>query len=90
MVRHEARVVAFDPDLDLAILAVDNLDAPALKRAGAVERGTSTVVAGYPLGGAYTLAASRVRGVVDDGRGRGQSPDVAEDKDGAPEEVTAP
>lgn len=65
MVRHEARVVAFDPDLDLAILAVDNLDAPALKRAAAVERGTSTVVAGYPLGGAYTLAASRVRGVVD-------------------------
>ena len=28
--------------------------------------------------------------LVDDGRGRGQSPDVAEEKDGAPEEVTAP
>lgn len=64
LVRHEAEVVAFNPDLDLAVLRVDGLDAPALKRAPAQSRGASTVVAGYPLGGPYTLAASRVRGVV--------------------------
>lgn len=59
-----ARVVAFDPKLDLAILDVPGLGAPALRTAGALARGTSTVVAGYPLDGGYTVRAARIRGTV--------------------------
>lgn len=59
--RHEATVVAFDPDLDLAILRVDTLDAPVLDRAPDLDRGAEAVAAGYPQGGDYTLTAARVR-----------------------------
>lgn len=62
--RLEARVVAFDPALDLAVLAVDDLAAPALKRSGPLEDASSAVVAGFPLDGAYTVRAARVRGTV--------------------------
>lgn len=59
-----ARVVAFDPDLDLAILAVDGLRAAPLKRSGPLKASTSTAVAGFPLGGDYTVRPARVRGIV--------------------------
>lgn len=60
-----ASIVALDPDLDLAILAVDGLDAPALPRNTAqLATGEEAVAAGYPWGGPYTLRATRIRGVV--------------------------
>lgn len=62
-----ASIVALDPDLDLAILAVDDLTAPALERnTGQLAAGEEAVAAGYPWGGPYTLRATRIRGVVTD------------------------
>ena len=56
-----ATVVAFDPHVDLAILDVPTLDAPALTRSGPLKNGESAVVAGYPLDGGYKAVAARVR-----------------------------
>ncbi len=56
-----ATVVAFDPHVDLAILAVPGLNAPALARSGPLKNGESAVVAGYPLDGGYRAVAARVR-----------------------------
>ncbi len=60
----DARVVAFDPDLDLAILDVPALAAPALERAEELQTDASAVVAGFPLGGAYRADAARNRGEI--------------------------
>lgn len=61
----ETSVVAFDEDLDLAILAVPALDAPALERAPENQTaGDDAVAAGFPYGGPYQLSASRIRGTV--------------------------
>lgn len=59
-----ARVVAFDPDLDLAILDVPDLAAPSLQRAEELPSGTPAVVAGFPLGGPYRADAARNRGEI--------------------------
>lgn len=60
-----ADVVAFDQDLDLAILAVPGLLAPALPRAPEPQpTGADAVAAGFPWGGPYELSQSRVRGIV--------------------------
>lgn len=61
----EARVVAFDPDLDLAVLAVTNLDASPLTQTSTLPGGASAVVAGFPLDGPYLLAPARVRTSLD-------------------------
>lgn len=64
--RLPATVVAFDPSLDLAILAVPSLRAPALERnTGPLTPGDSAVVAGFPFGGPYRTEPARVRGRVD-------------------------
>ncbi|MDO5736396.1 MAG: MarP family serine protease [Propionibacteriaceae bacterium] len=60
----EARVVAFDPDLDLAILDVPGLSAPALERDGELVQDEAAVVAGFPLGGPYSAEAARNRGEI--------------------------
>ncbi len=60
----EARVVAFDPDLDLAILDVPSLAAPALQRAEDLPSEAPVVVAGFPLGGPYRADAGRNRGEI--------------------------
>ncbi|YAL84436.1 MarP family serine protease [Dermacoccaceae bacterium W4C1] len=57
--RERATVVAFDPDLDLAVLSVPDLDAEPLPVAEAAS-GDDAVVAGYPRGGDYHLSAARV------------------------------
>lgn len=59
-----ARVVAFNPDLDLAVLDVPRLTAPALSRAASLSSSDSAVVAGFPLGGPYRAEAARVRGTI--------------------------
>ncbi|WP_022889856.1 MarP family serine protease [Agromyces italicus] len=53
------RVVAFDPEHDLAVIAVDGLDAPAL----VIDEpavGDEVAVAGYPFGGPLELRPARV------------------------------
>ena len=56
-----ARVVLFDADRDVAVLAVPGLGRPALAFAGVAASNDSAVVAGYPLGGPFTAVAARVR-----------------------------
>ncbi|WP_409484547.1 MarP family serine protease [Arsenicicoccus dermatophilus] len=62
--RYLATVVAFDPKLDLAVLAVPGLPAPPLSTAPALPARQSVVVAGFPGGGPYRLGAGRVRSVM--------------------------
>ncbi len=58
------RVVVFDEERDLAVLAVPGLPARPLPLGPDLERGDSGVVAGFPLDGPYRLDAARVRQVV--------------------------
>ena len=57
-----ARVVYLDPVLDVAVLEVPGLDAPALRFATTARRGDPAVVAGFPGGGRLTATAARIRG----------------------------
>lgn len=62
---YPARVVAFDPRLDLAVLLVPGLPATPLDFAARpAERGDPAVVAGFPGGGRLTASAARVRAVI--------------------------
>ena len=58
---YAARIVLFDPERDLAVLAVDGLTAPALRLGGVLATNEEAVVAGFPLDGPYRLDAARVR-----------------------------
>lgn len=60
-----ATVVAYDPDLDLAVLRVPSLTATPLRTVSSVSSGQSVVVAGFPLDGPYTVGAARVRGTLE-------------------------
>jgi S1-C subfamily serine protease len=62
---YDAQVVIFDPQRDIAVLAVPGLPAPALKIGVDAGRGTSAIVAGFPEDGPYRLAAARVRTVLE-------------------------
>ncbi len=55
------RVVVFDPQRDLAVLAVPGLQAPALPLGPVLERGAAAVVAGFPLDGPLRADSARVR-----------------------------
>jgi S1-C subfamily serine protease len=64
--RHDARVVAYDPDLDLAVLYVPGLAAPAMKFAEQPARtGADAVVLGYPLDGPFNAQSARIRDLGD-------------------------
>ncbi|QHC65293.1 MarP family serine protease [Rathayibacter sp. VKM Ac-2759] len=54
------RVVYVDSVADLAVIAVDGLDATALALDDAVAAGDDAVVAGYPFGGPLTLGSAEV------------------------------
>ncbi|WP_084497204.1 MarP family serine protease [Nocardia amamiensis] len=57
-----ASVVQFDPTLDIAVLAVPGLTAPALRAAPRpAGTGADAIALGYPRGGSYTAVATRVR-----------------------------
>ena len=59
--RHDAIVVVFDPNLDVAVLRTNDLSAPPLAIAPAtVDRGTGGAVIGYPGGGPFTAGAGAV------------------------------
>jgi S1-C subfamily serine protease len=62
--RLTAKVVTFDPDLDLAVLEVPDLGAAPLRTTGALEHATGVVVAGFPQDGPYRVTPARVRGVL--------------------------
>lgn len=66
-----ARVVHYNPDLDVAVLAVDGLDRPFLRfdKTGAAR--DDAAVLGYPNDGPYNVQAARIRGEQ-----RLRSPDI--------------
>ncbi len=57
-----ARVVLYDPNRDLAVLAVPDLRRTPLAFAGAARTNDSAIVVGYPQDGPYRADAARVRG----------------------------
>jgi S1-C subfamily serine protease len=60
------RVVLYDPDRDLAVIYVPNLDAPALTFAPhEASTGDNAIVVGYPLNGPFTPKSARIRDVRD-------------------------
>lgn len=62
---YQASVIVYNPDLDIAILAVEDLPAPALAFASRVAHtGEDAIILGYPGGGDYTATPGRVREVV--------------------------
>jgi S1-C subfamily serine protease len=71
----DAQAIAFDPRNDLAILRVDEIDAPSLDLARDPDAGTSAAILGFPLNGPYDVRAGRLgetREVVSqDAYGRG-------------------
>lgn len=63
---YAASVVVIDPRLDLAVLRVDGLPAPALIFANRPARtGDGAVVAGFPGGGDLQAGAARIRDRID-------------------------
>jgi S1-C subfamily serine protease len=59
--RHSAKVISFDPNLDLAILRVQNLAGKPLKiNDGSITSGTPGAVLGYPGGGPFTASPAAV------------------------------
>jgi len=59
--RLPATVVVYDPQLDVAVLAVDGLDAPALRFDLTAESEDSAAVLGFPLNGPYDQQPARIR-----------------------------
>lgn len=58
----DATVVAYDPKIDIAVLAVPDLEATPLQfRTDAVQPGEDGIVLGYPLDGPYKSSPARVR-----------------------------
>lgn len=63
---YQATVVAIDTRIDLAVLRVDGLPAPALEFAPTpAETGDGAVVAGFPGGGDLEAGAARIRDRID-------------------------
>lgn len=62
--RLEATTVLFDPQRDLAVLAVPGLEAEPLVRGEDLDRGAPAAVLGYPLDGPYRASPARVRQVL--------------------------
>lgn len=59
----EGRVVYFDPNDDLAVIAVDGLDATPLAVVPTLGVGAAAVVQGYPYGGPFTSGSAQVLSV---------------------------
>ncbi|MES5825008.1 MarP family serine protease [Streptomyces sp. RG80] len=57
---YDARVVLFDPEKDVAVLYVPDLEAPVLRFDDDAARGVAAVVAGYPQDGDLNLQAATV------------------------------
>lgn len=59
-----ARLVAFDPERDLAVLDVPGLQAAPLQEGSPLAPGDTAYAAGYPGGGPYVISPARVREVM--------------------------
>jgi S1-C subfamily serine protease len=57
----DATVVLYDAALDVAVLAVDGLDASPLPWGGSAESGDRAVVLGFPENGPYNAQPARIR-----------------------------
>lgn len=76
-----ARVVLFDPGRDVAVLAVDGLDRPALAFAPTRARtGADAIVVGYPKDGPFRPDAARIVGSQD-----ARGPDIYQEEVGVRE-----
>jgi S1-C subfamily serine protease len=63
--RLSAKVVYFNPEIDIAVLSVPRLNAPALTLSDTeAAAGDSAIVLGYPLDGPYTATPARIRGRI--------------------------
>jgi S1-C subfamily serine protease len=60
----DARVVAFDPRRDVAVLDVPGLDAGRLTQGAPLDSGDAAVVAGFPGDDGLWVGAARVRGTL--------------------------
>jgi S1-C subfamily serine protease len=61
-----ARVVLYNPEVDIAVLAVPGLSSDPLPFAHGTEQpGNDEIVLGYPLDGPYTASAAKVRQRID-------------------------
>ena len=59
--RVRSRVVLFDPDLDLAVLATDDLGVPNLRFDRSGGAGDAAAVLGYPENGPFDARSARIR-----------------------------
>ncbi|MFD9888195.1 MarP family serine protease [Amycolatopsis sp. NPDC059027] len=60
-----AQVVYFNPEVDIAVLAVPRLRAPALEFAPETAKaGDNAIILGYPLDGPYKATPARIRGRI--------------------------
>ncbi|MDP3892780.1 MarP family serine protease [Nocardioides sp.] len=59
--RVDARVVHYDPDLDVAVLALDDRGRPVLEFDASAEAGDGVAILGYPQDGPYDVQAGRIR-----------------------------
>ena len=59
-----ARVVAYDPERDVAVLDVPGLPAPALPQGDALSTGDAAVLAGFPGDAGLWVGPARVRGTL--------------------------
>jgi S1-C subfamily serine protease len=60
---YQASVVFYDPQVDVAVLYVPDLNLTPLQFAGQAQNGSNAVVAGYPLNHPFTAVAARIGGV---------------------------
>jgi S1-C subfamily serine protease len=56
----DGRIVYFDPQNDLAVIAVSGLSAPTLKLGASLAVGDDAVVDGYPFGGPFTSGGAQI------------------------------
>jgi S1-C subfamily serine protease len=56
-----ARVVLYDPDLDIAVLSVDTRDAPTLQLDDSLEAEDPVAIVGYPQDGPFDVQPGRIR-----------------------------
>jgi S1-C subfamily serine protease len=61
--QYRAVVVYYDPDVDVAVLSVPRLPAPALHFGMAAHTETSAAVLGFPRNGPYDVEPARVRDI---------------------------
>ena len=62
----DARVVYFDPEDDLAVIAVDGLEADPLDLADPLTEGSPAVIDGYPFGGPFSSTPAEVLAITDE------------------------